>query len=535
MDQAIVAGRSANFAALGAETYDVVIVGGGINGATSAAALAAKGARVALVERGDFASATSQESSNLVWGGFKYLENYEIPLVFKLCRSRNRLMKSYPTSMAEIDFLATLDKTSPFPSWLASLGTFGYWGLGMFATRRPRYLRPKKLEKTEPIINTTTADAAIQYGDAYLKDNDARFVWQFVRSAIDDGATVANYVEATDATWDPDHGGLWSVDLVDQVGGKSLTLKARAVVNAAGPFVDAFNAKIDLETNSRIVYSKGIHLIVPQLTSGDRILAFFDDTQRLFYVIPMAHRSVIGTTDTRTDDPNEGVTPEDRSFLLKQINERLDLDHPLTEADIISERCGVRPLVVANDGDDQEGIDWTSLSRKHAIEVDKPRRVVSIFGGKLTDCLNIGEEVIEELSSLGIKLDVESDNWFGEPSADERQRFLTRAATFGLDRPAAVEQSDSIAHVLWRRHGVTAHDVLDLIADDPQLGDEALRDSDVLRAELPIIAARERIVYPEDFLRRRTKLSLIHRVSDLEADPGYAATMSALGLQTTLA
>ncbi len=533
MDQAIATRRAAELAALGAEIFDVVIIGGGINGATSAAALSAKGARVALIEQGDFASATSQESSNLVWGGFKYLENYEIPLVFKLCRSRNRLMKSYPTSMAEIDFLATLDKSSPFPSWLASLGTFGYWGLGMFATKRPRYLRPKTIEKTEPIIDTDNASAAIQYGDAYLKDNDARFVWQFVRSAIDDGATVSNYVEATGAQWDPNDGGLWSVDLADQVSGDKLTLKARSVVNAAGPFVDAFNARIDLATKSRIVYSKGIHLIVPALTSGDRILAFFDDTQRLFYVIPMAHRSVIGTTDTRTNDPNEGVTAQDRAFLLEQINERLDLEHPLTEADIISERCGVRPLVVDNDGDDHEEIDWTTLSRKHAVEVDKPRRVVSIFGGKLTDCLNVGEEVIEELTGLGIKLEVESDNWFGEPSAEERTRFLDRAKSLGLDRAPTVEHSESIAHVLWRRHGLTAHQVLDRIAEDPQLGDEALRDSDLLRAELPIIAARERIVYREDFFRRRTKLSLIHRMTELEADPGYAETMAALGLQTT--
>ena len=115
--------------------------------------------------------------------------------------------------------------------------------------------------------------------------------------------------------------------------------------------------------------------MVPRLTDSERVLAFFDDTQRLFYVIPMAHRSVIGTTDTRTTEHDEPVTDEDRRFLLDQINARLDLDQPLTTDDIIAERCGVRPLVVkAGTGDDHESTDWTSLSRKHEIEVDRHQR-----------------------------------------------------------------------------------------------------------------------------------------------------------------
>ena len=101
-------------------SYDVLIIGGGINGAVSAAVLAGRGANVALVDRGDFGSFTSQESSNLVWGGFKYLEGYEVFLVRKLCLSRNRLVKAYPDNVKPISFLATLDKTSPHPPWLAN-------------------------------------------------------------------------------------------------------------------------------------------------------------------------------------------------------------------------------------------------------------------------------------------------------------------------------------------------------------------------------------------------------------------------------
>jgi glycerol-3-phosphate dehydrogenase len=101
--------RETHLERLRTSSFDVLVVGGGINGAVTAASLAGRGASVALIDRSDFASFTSQESSNLVWGGFKYLENYEFPLVFNLCRSRNRLMKAYPDNIKEIGFLAALD------------------------------------------------------------------------------------------------------------------------------------------------------------------------------------------------------------------------------------------------------------------------------------------------------------------------------------------------------------------------------------------------------------------------------------------
>ncbi len=509
--------RQQNLDLLDRGSFDVLVVGGGINGAVSAAALAARGVKVALIDRSDFANFTSQESSNLVWGGFKYLENYELGLVWKLCASRNQLMKAYPSSITELGFLATLDKTAPFPALLAGLGTLGYWGIGRFATKPPKYFRPNAIKKTEPIVNTSTAKGGVQYQDAYLKDNDARFVWSFVRSALDNGAAAANYVSLEKAERED---GRWHATLRDEEGGRSMHLVAKAVVNAAGPFVDGLNEKWGNVTDHRIVYSKGIHLIVPKLTDSERVLAFFDDTGRLFYVIPMAHRSVIGTTDTRTDDPNEGVLDEDREFLLEQINARLDLDTPLEKSDIISERSGVRPLVVASSGGDQTDVDWTSLSRKHEIDVDKPTRIVTIFGGKLTDCLNVGEEVVEAVSSLGIKLGPETDDWFGEPSDAEFEAFMTRARTLGLDRKPDIEREPTIAHVIWRRHGRAATAVLDAIEEDPSLAAPAVASSDLLRGELPVMAEREMITRLDDLLRRRTKLSLVLQRDELGADPG---------------
>ncbi|MEM9655359.1 MAG: FAD-dependent oxidoreductase, partial [Actinomycetota bacterium] len=371
-----------------------------------------------------------------------------------------------------------------------------------------------------PVIDTDGANAAIDYADAYLTENDARFVWSFVRSALDGGAEAANYLDVERLEQNGSDG--WTIHLRDLTDGRTMTATAASVVNAAGPLVDGLNRDMSVKTKHRIVYSKGIHLVVPKVTDAERVLAFFDDTQRLFYVIPMAHRSVIGTTDTRTEDPRSPVTDEDRRFLLEQINARLDLDKPLTTADIIAERSGVRPLVVTAGDASHSEEDWTSLSRKHEIEVDRRNRVISIFGGKLTDCLNVGDEVVDAVAELGLSVGPGSEDWFGEPSDEERVRFYQRATAVGLDRRPDVERGRSIAEVLWRRHGLAANAVIDAVEADRTLGEAVLADSDVLRAELALYDKREMIVTMEDFLRRRTKLALIHRDEDLAADPGMA-------------
>ncbi|MGB2968842.1 MAG: FAD-dependent oxidoreductase, partial [Candidatus Nanopelagicales bacterium] len=129
--------RDSNIAKIRNGSFDVLIVGGGVNGAVSAAALASRGASVAVIDRGDFAGFTSMESSNLVWGGFKYMENYELPLVRHLCVSRNRLIRAYPANLKEIRFLAPLDNHSPYKPWFAGLGSAAYWAIGNFFTKPP--------------------------------------------------------------------------------------------------------------------------------------------------------------------------------------------------------------------------------------------------------------------------------------------------------------------------------------------------------------------------------------------------------------
>lgn len=515
--------RATNIDRMAEGVFDVLVVGAGINGAVSAAALAGRGASVALIDRGDFGGFTSQESSNLVWGGFKYLENYELPLVFGLCRSRNRLMKAYPDNIKEIGFLAALDRSAPYRPWFAAIGAAAYWAIGLFGTKPPKHFSADAIKAEEPVIDVRTVRGGIQYQDAYLIDNDSRFVFSFVRSAIEAGAAVANYVELVSAERaDTDQGSRWVATLRDVDSGREFTTTARAIVNAAGPFVDGLNDDWNLQTEHRIVYSKGIHLVVPRLTTKrhDRVLAFYDDTGRLFYVIPMGRRSVIGTTDNRVDTPFTEVDDDDRTFLLEQINARLDLPTPLTTADIIAERSGVRPLVVKHDSGDQKDTDWTTLSRKHEIERDDERAVVTIFGGKLTDCLNVGEEVAHEIEALGIPLEKDLENWFGEPAAATRAEFYRQAKLMKLDNLRTKPDTEPLSNRLWRRYGRRAFDLLEAIRADPAMGEDIMGSADYLRAELHAAAEHEMIVTLDDFMRRRSKIDLVVPDGEIHDGPG---------------
>ena len=509
--------RDTNLDKLDNGDFDVLIVGGGINGAVSAAALSARGASVALIDRGDFAGFTSQQSSNLVWGGIKYLENYEIPLVRKLCMSRNRLMRAYPANVKEIGFLGVMGETAPFPPWLVGVGAFAYWGIGNFKTNAPRPMSPETVERIEPVVNTLGTKGGIEYADAYLKDNDARFVFSFIRSAMDVGAIAANYVELVSAER---VGGKWVANLRDVESGAKLSVNAKVIVNAAGPFLDGLNSSWNLRTRHQIVYSKGVHLVVDQLTPNERVLAFWDDSQRLFYVIPMGNRSVIGTTDTRVEDPHTAVTDQDRDFLLSQINDRLDLMTPLSNDDIIAERSGVRPLVVRRTSRSFKDVDWTALSRKHEIEVDHAKQVVSIFGGKLTDCLNVGEEVASAVQMLGIHLLPDQRRWYGEPGRESRRAFFRQTRGMRIDDFNDRAGSEPLSERLWRRYGRRAFDMLDDIREDPTMAEDVLDSSDYLRVELHNTASTEMVVKLDDFLRRRSKISLITRDEDVRSAKG---------------
>jgi glycerol-3-phosphate dehydrogenase len=495
-------------------TFDVLVLGGGINGAVSAAALAARGARVALIDRGDFAGFTSQQSSNLAWGGIKYMESFELGLVRKLCKSRNHLVRSYPSTVQEIRFYASHERTFRHGLWKLVLGTWLYWLIGSFFTRRPRLLTRADIAREEPIVDTSRCDGGFEYSDAYLHDNDARFVWNFVRRALDEGCAAANYVASTGARRED---GAWVVSAHDVLGGRAITIRARVLVNACGPFVDEHNALTGVETRTHHAFSKGVHLIVDRLTPHRRVLTFFADDGRLFFVIPMGPRTCIGTTDTRIENPRVEITDDDRRFVLSNINKRLRLPRPLTEADVIAERCGVRPLAVTGKGFET---DWLMLSRKHVVEVDDARAHVSIFGGKLTDCLNVGDEICGIARRLGIALPAPRRRWYGEPDEAARDAFFAEAAAMDLDARTSPRSSEKLSTRLWRRYGAEAPGLLERIRRDPPMGEVLIEGAEYLRCEIELAARREMIARLEDFLRRRSKISLVIRADDLLKAPG---------------
>ncbi len=516
--------RQDNLARLAAEPFDVLVIGGGINGAVAAASLSARGARVALVDRGDFAGQTSQASSNLVWGGIKYLESAEVGLVLKLCAARNELLRRYPSAVREVRFYSVHARGFRRSLALIWLGAWLYWLLGLFFTKRPRLLRPSTMAREEPLLELGRVDGGVEYSDANLRDTDARFVWSFVRRALDRGCAAANYVESLGSARGAD--GVWVTRARDVVTGAELTIRSRVLVNAAGPFVDEVNRASGVQTRHRHAFSKGVHLIVERLSDPDRVLTFFADDGRLFFVIPLGPRTCIGTTDTRVDHPHAVVTDEDRRFILDNVNERLRLTRPLTEADVISERCGVRPLVTQG-GENGSG-DWLKMTRKHVIEVNTAERQLSVFGGKLTDCLNVGQEVARRVQALGVTLRETDGPWYGEPGPEARAEFMRQARELGLDRGDGPGSPEPPSERLWRRYGAAAPGLLERIRADARQAEVLVEGTGYLRCELAHAVEHEMVVELEDLLRRRSDMAMVTRAGDLRAAPGVREACEAL-------
>ena len=498
--------------------FDVLVLGGGINGAVASASLAARGAQVALIDRGDFAGLTSSNSSNLAWGGIKYMESQEYFLVNRLCKSRNHLMRSYPSTVKEVRFLTTIAKGFRFPAFFVYLGTWLYWFFGRFFTRTPRWLSASTLATYEPSIDTAQARAGIEYSDAYLYDNDARFVFNFIRTAMNYGCVAANYVESLGAVRENAAGnerGVWSIDARDNIDGSEFTIRAKVLINACGPYVDTHNGLSRQETEHCHLFSKGIHLIVDQITSVRRILTFFASDGRMFFVIPMGSKTSVGTTDVQVDSPEVSVTAEDRAFVLENINALLKLDKPICEQDIIAERCGVRPLAQNRAAAGQAVANWVKLSRKHVIDTNRDHAHLSIFGGKITDCLNVGDEVAQLVQSMGVDLPHTSYPWYGEDDDSVRDEFYHQARLMRLDDYTVEGSSEPLTQRLWRRYGGRALEILEDIRQNPDTAERLMPDAEYLRCEIEYTARYEMITKLEDFLRRRSKISQVVRDQDI--------------------
>ncbi|MEP4149086.1 MAG: glycerol-3-phosphate dehydrogenase/oxidase [Halioglobus sp.] len=506
--------RGSNLEKLTEQVYDVLIVGGGINGAVAAAALAGRGVKVALIEKEDFASGVSSNSSNLAWGGIKYLESHEYLLVNKLCKSRNELMRAYPSTVKEIRFFTTIQRGFRFPTFFVFLGAVLYWIMGRFKTSSPRYYTSGDLERREPVVNTSNAAGGFEYSDCYLYDNDARFVFNFIRTSLNYGCIATNYVESVA---NRRVGELWYTTACDSISGKELQIRSRVLINACGPYADAHNKMSGEDTEYHHLFSKGIHLIVDRVTDNKRVLTFFASDGRLFFLIPMGPKTCIGTTDTQVADPRVGVTPEDRQFVLDNVNALLDLDEPLRPENVIAERVGVRPLAIQ--GEEGEA-DWVQLSRKHVIEQSEHHPHLTIFGGKLTDCLNVGDEVVDKVADMGVIIPYPENQWYGEPSNSQRDEFLLQARLMNLDALTDPTSSEPLSERFWRRYGTSAFGLLERIREDESCAALLIESAEYTRCEIELAARREMIVKLEDFMRRRSKIEQVTRWETIESAPG---------------
>ncbi len=505
--------RSQQIQSLKGKCLDILVIGGGIHGAASLSALSAMGLSCGLCEAGDFASETSQASSNMIWGGIKYLESLDFALVRELCLSRNKLLRHFPNQVREIRFYAACEKTGPHSPWQLQVGAWIYWLWGNGKTRQPRSLKKKTIQAEERILSSGAWTGGVEYSDAYLPETDARFVFQFISQSWKRGVPAVNYLRALSCQ---KTGGLWETRVRDLSTSEELSIKSRAVVNAAGPWGEEVARLAGITTQNRLAFSKGVHLIVPRLAGPRRVLSFFSDDGRPFFILPLGDKTCLGTTDTRLSKPSKEVLPEDRTFILENINKRLTLARPLVESDIIAERCGVRPLVIKDQS--EEGADWLKLSRKHVVEAADPT-FLSILGGKLTDCLNIGDEIRNLVAGLKMKKVSALNNeiWYGEEECPDD--FMKEAGRLGLHVPAP-DGLGTQAHRLWRRYGGGAREICTMMDNDLSLLDEVVPGSGLLFAEAVYMEKNEMILTLEDFLRRRTLLALTFTKEQLLAAPG---------------
>lgn len=200
------------------------------------------------------------------------------------------------------------------------------------------------------------------------------------------------------------------------------------------------------------------------------------------------------------------------------INRRLGLPRPLTKRDVIAERCGVRPLVVKSQAESTK--DWLQLSRQHAIDVNRQDAHLSIFGGKLTDCINVGDEVSELVERLGIHLPYPEYKWYGEPQPAVKEEYLHQAKRMNLDSHTSPEASEKLTNRLWRRYGAEALSLLEAIREDPSQAKILIKGTEYLRCEIQQAKRREMIVKLEDFLRRRSKIAWVVHKEDITNAPG---------------
>ena len=483
-----------------ANEFDLVVVGGGINGAGIARDAAGRGLSVLLVERDDLASHTSSWSSKLIHGGLRYLEYYEFRLVREALIEREVLLAAAPHIIWPLTFVLP-HSPEQRPAWLVRLGLFLYDHLGgrkvLPGSSSVDLAAPGPLG--DPLKDWVTR--GFTYSDCWVMDS--RLVVLNAMDAKERGAEVLTRTECKRARREGDG---WVVDLEDTNTGERRRVTARGLVNAAGPWVSRFlEDGLGQDTaKKRVRLIKGSHIVVPKLHAGAHPYILQNTDKRIVFVIPYENDySLIGTTDVEyTGDPRmAAITPEETEYLLSVVNRYFQ--RQVKAADIVWTYAGVRPLF-----DDASG-NASAVTRDYVFDVDtgadgSTAPLLSIFGGKITTYRKLAEHAMERLAPL---LDCRAGAWTADavlpggdiPGADF-DRFLR---AFEAEHPWLPEP---LARRLARAYGSRARLIVG--------GRQGLNDlgqnlgGDLFEAELDYLVAHEWAKAAEDVLWRRGKLGL---------------------------
>jgi glycerol-3-phosphate dehydrogenase len=375
---------------LEAGTFDLVIIGGGITGAGIAWDAAKRGLKAVLIEQGDFASGTSSRSTKLIHGGLRYLKKGEIRLVKEVGREREWLYGSAPHLLTPAPMLLPLYKGGTFGYWGASVGLAVYDRLaGVLKSERRVMLRAGRAAKQEPLLNGEGLKGAGLYYE--YRSDDARLTVEVLKTANKHGAVAVNYMQAADFLYYKSK--VCGIKAIDRFTGLEVEIRAKKVVNAAGPWVDLVRAKDHAIRGKTLLLTKGIHLVVSQSKLPVKQAAYFDAPDgRMIFVIPRGKKTYIGTTDTvYNGDPGlVRVTESDRDYLLKAVTAVFPRVK-LSVNDVEAMWAGLRPLI------HQEGKSPSDISRKDEIW-ESPSGLITIAGGKLTGFRKMAEKTVDTIA-----------------------------------------------------------------------------------------------------------------------------------------
>ncbi len=482
--------------------FDVVVVGGGINGTGIARDAARRGLRVAIVDKTDWGYGTTSRSTRLIHGGIRYLELLDFGLVRESLRERNRLLHNAPHLVEPMEFLVPIYEDLT-PGRLKMRAGLVLYDLLSWGKRLPRhsFLDAEEALATEPALRDEGLKGAAVYHDAQVP-NVERLCVENVVDAVAHGAVATNHMEVVGVTQDRDQR-ITGVKLRDNLTGNDHEVACRVLVNATGPWLDGFLTLVTGETRPRIRTTKGIHLIVPKVV--DHAVVLFATDGRLFFAIPWRGRTLVGTTDTDYDgDMDEVAATADDVAYLRESFQRFFPDVDL--GTVLYTYAGVRSLLRVED------VDESDVSRKHLIldhgHVEDIPGLVSVIGGKITNHRQVAEDVGDVVTGY---LDVEAPTDTVEaplPGAFpghgmEREAFADAVAPELADEYGV---PDATVRHLLHLYGTRAQDVLQAAGEDPHLLEPVCEHGPTLWAEVAFAVDHEMAVTTADAIFRRTTL-----------------------------